>query len=485
MPARPGWRGFQLPKHECPWSKGNEALLATLEEIELPERLVMVMKRENVRLVGEFVQLTQPEILQRRGLGAKSLQVAVGILSGLGFSTGMALDGWYTERALEARRKMGRQLQTRLFGLGRPEWSEHRSLESELLALLLEATHERNAEMLSLLYGFNEHGPRTLESTGRRYGLTRERVRQIAAKVESRLASVWRPTRHLFIARDLINSDLARPFSAAEFSEAARKAGITEIAFHVGGAIRAIELVGEPSAIESFRVGGTMLYGDRSDRRFLETVLNQVRKDTTARGCVEIGRLAQLLGSVDAKPDEIRRLLSGFDEIAWLDEQKTWLMSTAVSRNRLVNVTSGILSALTSLDIKSLHASLQRPRRIKLVPPQSVLAAFLEVNGIARVKDGRAHVLADATERELGLNDKAFIKALRELGSPVAREELEEYCVERLGVNVRSFYVNLSYSPLVVKVAPGVFSLLGEPVDPERVERLRSRAGRDRNGNSE
>ncbi len=473
-----------MPKHEFPWSKGNEVLLATLEEIELPERLIMAMKRENVRLVGEFVQLTESEILQRRGLGTKSLQVATEILAGLELSTGMVLNGWSTEHALEARRKMGRQLQTRLFGLVRPEWSGHRSLESELHALLLEVTHERNAEMLSLLYGFNEHGPQTLESTGQRYGLTRERVRQIAAKVEGRLVSVWRPTRCLFTARDLLNSGLARPFSAAEFSEAARKAGITEIAFHVGGAIRALELVGEPNTIESFKVGHTIVYGDRSDRRFLETVLNQVRKDTTARGCVEIERLAQLLASAKAKPDEIRRLLSGFGEIAWLDDQKTWLMSTAVSRNRLANVTSGILSALPSLEIKSLHASLQRPRRITLVPPESVLAAFLEVNGIARVKSGRAHALPGTAERELGLNDKAFVKALRELGSPVAREELEEYCVERLGVNVRSFYVNLSYSPLVVKVAPGVFSLLGKTVDPEQVKRLRSRIDRDRKRNS-
>jgi len=83
------------------------------------------------------------------------------------------------------------------------------------------------------------------------------------------------------------------------------------------------------------------------------------------------------------------------------------------------------------------------------------------------------------------MNDGAFVKAFRKLGSPVIRERLEEYCVYRLGVNVRSFYVNLSYSPLVVKVAPGVFSLIGDTVDPDEVERLKPQVKRSWHKRSE
>ncbi len=463
---------------EFPWSNGNEVLLATLEEIGLPERFVTSMGRDNIRLVGELVQLTQSEILNRRGLGMKSLQETREILADLELTPGMTLNGWNTARAMEAREELGRGVHRLLFERIWAEWGEHDSLESELHSLLLVVSHERNAEMLSLLFGFNERGPQTLESTGQRYGLTRERVRQIAAKTGDRLAAVWRPTKHLFAVRDLIRADLRRPFTAAEFSDAAREAGITKIDFHVDGAVKALDLVGESNIVDRFHINGTTLYGDRSDRKVLERLLLRIRKDTSARGCVGIDRLFSLAGPTVESEDEIRRLLSNFDEIRWLDDDRSWLMSTAVSRNRLVNVTSGIFSVIPSLDMDALCASLQRPRRIMLVPPAEVLGVFLEATGVARVTDGRATALPGAAESELGLNDTAFVKALRELGSPVTREKLEEYCVERLGVNVRSFYVNLSYSPLVVKVAPGVFSLLGDRVDPARVERLKSQVKR-------
>ncbi len=467
-----------MSKSEIPWSNGNEVLLATLEEIGLPERLVRSMKRDNVRLVGELVQLTQPEVLSKRGLGMKSLQLAKAILDRLGLSIGMVLDGWDSDRANEARTELGQELRKLLFSQTDAEWSEHDSLERELHSLLLETSQERNAEMLSRLFGFNENGPQTLESTGKHYGLTRERVRQIAAKAESRIASIWRPTKHLFAARDLLNSGLLRPFSALEFSEAAKEAGITKIAFHVDGVIKALDLIGVPTTVDRFQVNGIKLYGNSSDRTSLDALINQIRRDTSARGCTDIAHLTRTSDGIVGDSDEVRRLLSNFKEITWLDEERTWLMSTVVPRNRLVNVTSGILSVIPSLDMESLRKSLHRPRRIVSVPPKPVLAAFLETTGIAKVTNGRALALPGAVEGRLGLNDTAFVKAFRELGSPVIREKLEECCVGRLGVNVRSFYVNLSYSPLVVKVAPGVFSLLGSTVDPDQVERLKSQVKR-------
>ena len=471
-------RDRQLPKTEFPWSDGNEVLLATLEEVALPERLVTSMGRDSIHLVGELVQLTQSEILQKRGVGMKSLQLTKNILGNLGLVPGTTLDGWNSDRAYQAREEIGREIHRLLFDLLQTGWKKHDSLEDELSSLLLEASHRRNAEMLSILFGFNEKGPQTLECTGRRYGLTRERVRQIAEKTQNWLASVWRPTSHLFAARDLLDSRLQRPFTATEFSEAAKRSGITRTDFHVEGAIRALELIEEPDIIDRFRINDTTFYGSESDRKFLEKLLHQVRKDTSARGCINIDRLIDLTDRATGDGDEIRRLLSNFEEIVWLDDSKSWLMSRTVSRNRLVNVTSGIFSVIPSLDMGLLCAALQRPRRIVLVPPQDVLAVFLEVSGIAKVTAGQASALPTASGRALGLNDGAFVTAFRALGSPVTRERLENYCVGQLGVNVRSFYVNLSYSPLVVKVAPGVFSLLGDKPDPDTVDRLKSQVKR-------
>jgi RNA polymerase primary sigma factor len=49
----------------------------------------------------------------------------------------------------------------------------------EQVLLLLEQMHQREATVLRLRYGLSGEGPKTFEEIGDRFGLTRERVRQI------------------------------------------------------------------------------------------------------------------------------------------------------------------------------------------------------------------------------------------------------------------------------------------------------------------
>ena len=55
-------------------------------------------------------------------------------------------------------------------------------LEDELEVILTAFADDRGVEMISKLLGWSGHGRRTLESVGNEFGITRERVRQIAAK---------------------------------------------------------------------------------------------------------------------------------------------------------------------------------------------------------------------------------------------------------------------------------------------------------------
>ena len=60
--------------------------------------------------------------------------------------------------------------------------SLHREIEKALTTLT-----DREAEVISLYFGINREHPMTLEEIGRRFGLTRERVRQIKEKAIRRL----------------------------------------------------------------------------------------------------------------------------------------------------------------------------------------------------------------------------------------------------------------------------------------------------------
>ena len=57
------------------------------------------------------------------------------------------------------------------------------TLRSQALAAALGALPERERQVIVLRYGLDDAEPKTLEEIGRRLGLTRERVRQIEARV--------------------------------------------------------------------------------------------------------------------------------------------------------------------------------------------------------------------------------------------------------------------------------------------------------------
>ena len=62
-----------------------------------------------------------------------------------------------------------------------------KEIRREELFRVLDALPERDRKVLELRYGLKGERPRTLEEVGDRFGVTRERIRQIEAKTLNRL----------------------------------------------------------------------------------------------------------------------------------------------------------------------------------------------------------------------------------------------------------------------------------------------------------
>jgi len=453
---------------------GNEVLLATLAEVGMPNRLVTSMKNAGVELVGTFVQLTAGDILREQGLGRRSYGEANAILEAYGLSLGMVLPGWDEKLAFEARKAMGRRLHRRLFELRPTVWHPHGALEDELRALLLEVEDERNAEMLTAFFGFNELGPTTLEFTGQQYGLTRERVRQIAARAEAKIRNMWRPMPCLEAIKEIITSQLGSLFTNDDFIQAARQREITNINFHIEGALGALELVGDKQSISKIRIGHLQLFGTADKISIPSRLIASLRKETSSNGCTNVQRLALLIGLDHEDVERVRSLLTIFDEVYWLDSGRTWLLSNRPARNRLANIASKVLSVAPSVEINELRAALRRHVRVNFVPPADALGGLLQYFEFADVIDGMVTVKPSFEKTEIGVNDQGFVNAFNSIGSPATREQLEDFCIDKLGMNINSFYLYLSYCPFVIKLATGVFSLVGQNVTPGAIRQLRN-----------
>lgn len=72
----------------------NENLFRSVEELELSVRSANCLQNANIHLIGELVQKTEPEMLRTKNFGRKSLKEIKEILSDMGLSLGMKIEGW-------------------------------------------------------------------------------------------------------------------------------------------------------------------------------------------------------------------------------------------------------------------------------------------------------------------------------------------------------------------------------------------------------
>jgi DNA-directed RNA polymerase subunit alpha len=72
----------------------NENLYRSVEELELSVRSANCLKNANIRFIGELVQRTEQEMLKTKNFGRKSLNEIKEVLTEMGLSLGMKLDGW-------------------------------------------------------------------------------------------------------------------------------------------------------------------------------------------------------------------------------------------------------------------------------------------------------------------------------------------------------------------------------------------------------
>lgn len=72
----------------------NEHLFRSVDDLELSVRSANCLKNANIRYIGELVQKTEAEMLKTKNFGRKSLNEIKDILSEMGLSLGVKMEGW-------------------------------------------------------------------------------------------------------------------------------------------------------------------------------------------------------------------------------------------------------------------------------------------------------------------------------------------------------------------------------------------------------
>ena len=105
--------------------------------------------------------------------------------------------------------------------------------------------------------------------------------------------------------------------------------------------------------------------------------------------------------------------------------------------------------------------------------PRRVLAGLCVAAGLS-VENGRVSSEKPVPVTILGEIDSAIHQVIVERGPVVTADVLRDACLAR-GINRTSFFIHLTYSPVVQRVAKGVYALRGAEVDPAEVAALAGR----------
>lgn len=81
-------------KNACTQLLLNENLFKTVDSLELSVRAANCLENANIKYIGELVTRTEADMLKTKNFGRKSLNEIKDILSEMGLSLGMKIEGF-------------------------------------------------------------------------------------------------------------------------------------------------------------------------------------------------------------------------------------------------------------------------------------------------------------------------------------------------------------------------------------------------------
>ncbi len=460
-----------------PFSSGQKAFLAQkLLRFRLSKRVSEFLAEAEIFRIGDLATLPMDRVSKIVVADRRVLRELVGLLVSEDLYFGLEIPDWSSDLALAWEQTYSTELQHielhhHMEGSGSPPFY----LEDELVELvqtILYKSGDRNRKIVVQFFGFDGSGRKTLQEVGIKFGITRERVRQITAGFERRLhgKSIYLP-----MFRSAGNLILERiPASTGAVGEELRKRQITRTKFDVSGITALLRLIEEDELFAIATIAGETFAVKRDAVDTLGRVPRIARGLVSTYGCGHIEHIisySQEEFELELTSHEVKVALEGIPGIKWLDDERQWFTILDTKRNRLNNVVRKVVSVAQRLTVAELRAAIKRVHRLDgFAPPSEILRAFCrtlpdsEINGDYIINVGRLN-----PDHTLGEIEHCFYDVLRDHRSVMTMSALRDECLSR-GLNANSFYQYLTYSPIVCRLAREVYCLVGAEIPPGTIE---------------
>jgi len=337
-------------------------------------------------------------------------------------------------------------------------------LETELVQIFAAGFVGRDRQIVTRYFGWDGQVRHTLEALGRKYGVSRERIRQICSRAikQHRNIDVCAPALDRAIA--FLAARVPRSLAAlqAEFDGAGISAGRLPIEL----VIEAASLLGRKPPFVLVAVEEGQVAVAPGQARLPGAIARAAKQVAANYGAATMSHvLAELSSPADVKVprklvDETLQLIDGF---RWLDARRQWFQRDGTHPSYgLPNMIGKILAVCPRITVSRMSAALARNRRSRRpLPPPRVLLEFCRTMPGVRVEGTTVIAAAPRSwHTALAVAERIVARTLQRHGPIVERAKLEELCL-RAGLNRFSFNAVLMSSPVIVPYGRGKYELLG------------------------
>lgn len=360
----------------------------------------------------------------------------------------------------------------------------------------------RCTQIFAQRYGVAGHERSTLQAVGTAFGLTRERVRQIVARMLDHLQGTTIEAAQISrLGRDLepllpmslreadhrFRAQLGEDLSLLDVDTFAREVLGRSFFQYVGG---------DPSR-PGVWTDDHLLPAGGGDDALIRAVRDKSIEMIRANGAAHVFFVAGAVGEVLARgvtPDEVRSTLKLITDLQWLNEEDGWFWFGESTENRLLTVAKKMLTAARGrLDVEEILAGAMHSRRYftnthalrnggvqhVVEPPWEIVREVLSATSWCKTIQYNDFVLIEESKEDGVLSEveKALLAKIRKEGGVVSYRALKKAIMAADLVKGTSLSVSLDNSPLAYKPDWGLVAVRGVPFQGDALERARREVG--------
>jgi len=457
-------------------------LTKDLRDINLPTRACNALLNLDYNTMSDLLLYANAKELKRTpNFGNTSLESVEQLLASHNIKFGDSLEPWSDEIASEVRKIIDEELQIKRLETK----SEDEFLEDELIRILNEniytskkgySAKDRVVNVLVNRFGLDGSPGKTLEIIGKKYNVTRERIRQ---NQEFGLRQLRKSRPLTPILNKVFNILLETlPILEMDFNKILKNKNITKQDWDFDALKSFYESFVSRLDFYVSKGHGLKIITNNLKNNFNNLVTTVVNKKISSNGIFSISECINLnqIYSNNIRIEIIKKILQTKNFFHWLDEEQN-IFTYYSQRNRLLNLISKAATASSQINIDNLYQKIinhNRMKNIHLLLTKKIFIKFCEISFDCEINNNDT-IIFHSTQSKLSNyaghrgniiapNEQKVLDIFTKYGPILGWLELKEFA-KKFNVSEASLNMMLQFSPLFQRIDKAIYVSSGNKLN--------------------